>query len=32
MSEVGKIVGIELLDHFIIGEERYISLREQGIL
>lgn len=32
MSEVGKIVGIELLDHFIIGEDRYISLKEQGVL
>ncbi|GEK87969.1 DNA repair protein RadC [Alkalibacterium putridalgicola] len=32
MCEVGKIVGIELLDHFIIGEDQYISLKEYGAL
>ncbi|MFO8070142.1 MAG: DNA repair protein RadC [Alkalibacterium sp.] len=32
MSEAGKIVGIELLDHFIIGEDRYVSLKEYGAL
>ncbi|GEK91556.1 RadC family protein [Alkalibacterium kapii] len=32
MVEVGKIVGIELLDHFIIGEECYISLKEYGAM
>ncbi|SFB85485.1 DNA repair protein RadC [Alkalibacterium subtropicum] len=32
MSEVGKIVGIELLDHFIIGEDQYISLKEYGAM
>ncbi|MER2064501.1 MAG: DNA repair protein RadC [Alkalibacterium sp.] len=32
MSEAGKLVGIELLDHFIIGEDHYISLKEQGFL
>lgn len=32
LKEVGKIVGIELLDHVIIGEKSYISLKEKGIL
>lgn len=26
----GKIIGIELLDHIIIGEHKYISLKEKG--
>lgn len=32
MSEAGKLIGIELLDHFIIGEDSYISLKELGKL
>lgn len=32
LSEVGKLVGIELLDHLIIGDGTYISLKEKGIL
>lgn len=30
LSEAGKLIGIELLDHFIIGEESFVSLREIG--
>ena len=30
LSESGKIVGIELLDHLIIGENKYVSLKEKG--
>ena len=30
LAEVGKIVGIELLDHIIIGDDKYISLKERG--
>lgn len=30
LAEVGKIVGIELLDHIIIGDGKYISLKEKG--
>ena len=30
--EAGKIIGIELLDHIVIGDNRYISLRESGYL
>lgn len=32
LVEVGKIVGIELLDHVIIGHEKYVSLKEKGYL
>jgi len=33
LKEAGKIMGIELLDHIIIGSEgRYCSLKEKGIL
>jgi DNA repair protein RadC len=32
LNECGKILGIELLDHLIIGNGRYISLKEKGIL
>jgi DNA repair protein RadC len=30
ITEAGKILGIEVLDHIVIGDNRYISLREQG--
>ena len=32
VEEAGKIIGISLLDHVIIGDTTYISLRERGIL
>lgn len=32
LHEVGKLVGIDLLDHVIIGDGCYISLKEKGIL
>ncbi|WP_216828803.1 RadC family protein [Alkalihalobacterium elongatum] len=32
LSECGKIIGIELLDHVIIGDRTYISLKEKGYL
>lgn len=32
ISEAGNLIGIELLDHIIIGNNCYISFREQGIL
>lgn len=32
MIEAGAIVGIELLDHLVIGERTYISLKEYGII
>lgn len=30
LIEAGEIIGIELLDHIIIGDSRYISMKEQG--
>jgi DNA repair protein RadC len=32
LYEVGKLVGIDLLDHVIIGDGRYISLKEKSII
>ena len=32
IKEAGELIGIQLLDHIIIGDNRYISLKEQGIL
>jgi DNA repair protein RadC len=32
IAEAGKLIGIVLLDHIVIGDNRYISLKEQGIL
>ncbi len=32
IKECGKLMGIELLDHIIIGNGKYISLKEKGIL
>ncbi len=32
LKECGKILGIELLDHLIIGNRKYISLKEKGIV
>ena len=29
--EAGKILGIELLDHVIIGDNKYTSLKEKGV-
>lgn len=30
LSESGKIIGVELLDHLIIGENKFVSLKEKG--
>ncbi|KZZ86099.1 MULTISPECIES: DNA repair protein RadC [Bacillaceae] len=32
LSECGKMIGIELLDHLIIGDRKFISLKEKGYL
>lgn len=32
LKEAGKLLGIELLDHLIITENKFISLKEKGIL
>lgn len=30
LVEVGRIVGIEVIDHIILGDDRYVSLKEKG--
>ncbi|ERN52667.1 DNA repair protein RadC [Alkalihalophilus marmarensis] len=30
LNEAGKVLGVELLDHVIIGDRKFISLKEQG--
>ncbi|MDW7726869.1 MAG: DNA repair protein RadC [Candidatus Methanoperedens sp.] len=32
LVEAGKIIGIEVLDHVIIGDERYHSMKEAGVI
>lgn len=32
LSEAGKIMGCEILDHIIVGAEKYVSLKEKGYL
>jgi len=30
LQEAGRIVGVELLDHLVIGDGRWVSLKERG--
>ncbi|NEY18577.1 DNA repair protein RadC [Bacillus ginsengihumi] len=32
LAEAGKIIGIDVLDHIIVGDESFISLKEKGII
>lgn len=32
LVEAGKIIGIEILDHIIVGDDRYVSLKERGMM
>lgn len=32
VSDAGRLLGIELLDHIVIGDNCYVSLREKGII
>ena len=32
LNESGRILGIDLLDHLIIGENKFVSLKEKGYL
>lgn len=32
LVEAGKIMGIEVLDHIIVGDDKYTSLRERGVI
>ncbi|TLS39419.1 RadC family protein [Pseudalkalibacillus caeni] len=30
LAETGRVLGIELLDHIVIGDQKYVSLKEKG--
>lgn len=32
IKECGKLLGIDLIDHIIIGDERFVSLKEKGVI
>lgn len=32
LIEAGKIIGIELLDHIVIGEKRFVSFKEKNLI
>ncbi len=32
VKDAGKLIGIQLMDHIIIGDNQYISLKERGLL
>ncbi|MGE5508469.1 MAG: RadC family protein [Chitinophagales bacterium] len=32
LVEAGRLLGIEVLDHLVIGDNRYVSLKERGLL
>ncbi len=32
MKETGELVGVPLIDHIIMGDNRYVSMRERGLL
>lgn len=32
LNECGQLIGIELLDHIVIGDQKFVSLKEKGYL
>ncbi len=32
LVECGKMIGIELIDHLVIGDRKYVSLKEKGYI
>ena len=32
LAQAGKLLGIDLLDHLVIGGERFVSLKERGLM
>ncbi|TYS36634.1 DNA repair protein RadC [Bacillus pumilus] len=32
LFECGKLIGIQLLDHLVIGDQKFVSLKEKGYL
>jgi DNA repair protein RadC len=31
IDEAGKLIGIELVDHIVIGDGKYVSMKEKGL-
>jgi DNA repair protein RadC len=31
LVEAGKLIDVEVLDHLIIGRDRYVSMKERGL-
>ena len=31
IDQAGKVLDIEVLDHLIVGQQRYVSLKERGL-
>ena len=31
LAEAGEVMGIEVLDHVIIGDKKYLSLKREGL-
>ncbi len=32
LVEAGKILGVEVFDHIVVGDDRYVSLKERGVI
>jgi len=32
LAKLGQVMGIPILDHVILGDERFVSLRESGLV
>lgn len=32
LVEAGKIIGIEVIDHIIVGDQKYLSMKEKGLM
>ena len=32
LRQAGEILGIEVLDHLVVGRGRYVSLKQRGVL
>jgi DNA repair protein RadC len=32
LYDVGKLLDIDVLDHVVVGENRFVSLKEQGLI
>lgn len=32
LTEAGELIGIKVLDHLIIGDEKFVSLKEKGYI